>query len=137
MNQRRDVRQSLFLDVTVYQNDKLITRCSSGNVSRGGIFIETERVYIPIDTQLTLKVEAEINEESVEFNFHAHVVYAKRRGLGLAFKKTRAELSRLLIDILSKQNVPATSLNEAELNTMGDWYPFKPLSRTNYSTQYC
>jgi len=113
MEHRWDVRRTVFLDVSVYREDRLVARCFSGDLSRGGLFLETDEFTLAKNTPVELDVLLTLGQGTVGFHFHAVVVHVAGGGLGLMFRKTRAQLSNTLLDLLSTHRLLSTSVEES------------------------
>ncbi len=127
MEHRWDVRRTVFLDVAVYREEKLVTRCFSGDLSRGGLFLETDELSLDKNSPVELDVLLNLGQGAVGFHFHASVVHCSRGGLGFMFRKTQAQLSNTLLDILSTNRRLAKTLDEGPGYSFpkerGQWIP--------------
>ena len=112
MEHRWDVRRTVFLDVSVYRDNELLTHCSSGDVSRGGLFLDNAELQLPVNAPVELEVLMNLEQGSVGFHFQANVIHCSRGGTGLMFRRTRAQLSNALMDLLADSRMLARSLTD-------------------------
>ena len=69
------------------------------NISRSGVFIETQR---PLFVGEEILIELKIKDLNEPFKINGDVVYASQSGVGIQFKNINPKLSKLIAAILAQ-----------------------------------
>jgi len=88
MEQRPCYRLPVETDVWLYQDGSIFAKASLANVSRDGMFIRTNVMLLPINSQLDVVMEINEGGETKRVSFFVTVIHRCLDGIGVKIEKT-------------------------------------------------
>jgi len=88
MEQRPCYRLPVETDIWLYQNGSIFAKASLVNVSRDGMFIRTNVMLLPINSQLDVVMEIKESGETKRVSYLVTVIHRCLDGIGVKIEKT-------------------------------------------------
>ena len=95
-------RLSVEVDVWLYKNDILFAKARLQNVSRDGMFIQTDVMLLPLDSQLRVVLEISNNSAVKQISFPVKVVHRCLDGIGVNIEQTAMQDEQSVVSLLAQ-----------------------------------
>lgn len=113
MERRGGMRKSLEIDVVIDNQPACLLQGRIGNVSIGGLFVQTEAASLTANTQVELVLMLQREDGTQVYRMPAMVVRVTPRGAGLMFDQYDVNAFRALVVLLLTRQKAAASARAA------------------------